>query len=263
MVNPARLTRNSPPAIAHVQAILADGNPIGLGASGHIPGGHRRITLDFAGLRLSVPERVRFRDLLEGFDHVWSEPVAAREAVYTNLAPGPYRFRVVASNPDGVWSSDEAVIGFDVDPLFWQTWWFRLSIVLIIALAVVMFFQLRVLRLTKQMNMRFEERLAERTRIAQELHDTLLQGFLSASMQLHVVNDRLAADSPEKPLVNREDDHLPHATAWRRLRIPAIKCRVVPAQCVSVPRVVLQSACSSVSSASARGAERTSPLQVQ
>src|SRR2546430_4358649 len=98
------------------------------------------------------------------FDHVWSEPVAAREAVYTNLAPGPYRFRVVASNPDGVWSSDEAVIGFDVDPLFWQTWWFRLSIVLIIALAVVMFFQLRVLRLTKQMNMRFEERLAERTR---------------------------------------------------------------------------------------------------
>src|SRR2546429_7122698 len=95
------------------------------------------------------------------------------------------------------------VIGFDVDPLFWQTWWFRLSIVLIIALAVVMFFQLRVLRLTKQMNMRFEERLPERTRIAQELHDTLLQGFLSASMQLHVVNDRLAADSPEKPLVNR------------------------------------------------------------
>ena len=117
MVNPARLTRNSPPAIAHVQAILADGNPIGLGASVHIPGGHRRITLDFAGLTLSVPERVRFRYLLEGFDHVWSEPVAAREAVYTNLAPGPYRFRVVASNPDGVWSSDEAVIGFDVDPL--------------------------------------------------------------------------------------------------------------------------------------------------
>src|SRR5258708_252490 len=66
-----------------------------------------------------------------------------------------------------------------------------------------MFFRLRVLRLTKQMNMRFEERLAERTRIAQGLHDTLLQGFLSASMQLHVADDHLATDSAAKPFVGR------------------------------------------------------------
>ena len=129
VVDPARLTRNSAPAIAHVQAIFADGGPIGLGTPVHIPGGHRRITFGFAGLSLSVPDRVRFRYLLEGFDHGWSEPVATREAVYTNLGPGWYRFRVVASNPDGVWSSNEAAIGFDVDPLRWQTWWFRASCV--------------------------------------------------------------------------------------------------------------------------------------
>jgi len=203
VVNPARLTGSSALTIVHVQAILADGDPIRLGAAVHIPGGHRRITFSFAGLSLSVPDRVRFRYLLEGFDHGWSEPTATREAVYTNLAPGPYRFRVVASNPERVWSSNEAVIGFDVDPLFWQTWWFRLSSVLVIGLAAVMFFQLRVLRLKKQMNMRFEERLVERTRIAQDLHDTLLQGILSASMQLHVANDHLAVDSLAKPLVAR------------------------------------------------------------
>src|SRR5438874_10454402 len=90
MVNPARLTRNSPPAIAHVQAILADGNPIGLGASVHIPGGHRRITLDFAGLSLSVPERVRFRYLLEGFDHVWSEPLPELSETDTHREPGTH-----------------------------------------------------------------------------------------------------------------------------------------------------------------------------
>jgi len=56
-----------------------------------------------------------------------------------------------------------------------------------------------MLQFTKQMNVRFEERLAERARIAQELHDTLLQGFLSASMQLHVADDHLAVDSPAKP----------------------------------------------------------------
>jgi signal transduction histidine kinase len=66
-----------------------------------------------------------------------------------------------------------------------------------------MFFRLRVLRLTKQLNVRFEERLAERTRIAQELHDTLLQGFLSASMQMHVANEHIEVDSPAKPLVGR------------------------------------------------------------
>ena len=53
-----------------------------------------------------------------------------------------------------------------------------------------------------------EERLAERTRIAQELHDTLLQGFLSSSMQVHVAADRLPEDSPSKPILERPATHL-------------------------------------------------------
>jgi len=88
-------------------------------------------------------------------------------------------------------------------PMFWQTWWFLLSVGLGFVLAIMAYFRFRMLRLTRQMNLLFEERLAERTRIAQELHDTLLQGFLSASMQLHVANDHLAADSSAKPLVGR------------------------------------------------------------
>src|SRR5205814_8879175 len=101
------------------------------------------------------------------------------------------------------WNSNESVVPFEIEPSYWQTWWFRISAVVTSALAILLFVRLRLRKLAAQMNIRFEERLAERTRIAQELHDTLLQGFLSASMQLHVVNDRLAADSPEKPLVNR------------------------------------------------------------
>jgi signal transduction histidine kinase len=203
MVDPARLRSNSTPAIAHVQAISADGNPIGLRSAIHIPGGRQRIQFTYAGLSLSVPERVRLRYQLEGFDRGWSEPATAREAVYTNLPPGSYRFRVIASNPDGVWSNSEAAVNFEVDPLFWQTWWFRLSVVLAVALTIMAIYRLRLLGLTRRLNLRFEERLAERTRIAQELHDTLLQGFLSASMQLHVAVSRLPADSPAKPPLNR------------------------------------------------------------
>jgi ligand-binding sensor domain-containing protein/signal transduction histidine kinase len=203
VVDPARLTSSSIPAIAHVQTISADGGAIDLQGPVHIPGGRERITFGYAGLSLSVPERVRFRYRLDGFDHGWSESVATREAVYTNLSPGSYRFRVIASNPDGIWGRNEATVGFDVDPLFWQTWWFRASVVIACAIAVLAIYRFRLHQVTRQLRGRFEERLAERTRIAQELHDTLLQGFLSASMQVHVAVDRLPSDSQVKPTLTR------------------------------------------------------------
>jgi signal transduction histidine kinase/ligand-binding sensor domain-containing protein len=203
VVDPSHVADNSAPAIAHVESISADGSPINTGDLVHVPASPKRITFRYTGLSLAVPERVRFRYFLEGFDRGWSEPVASREAVYTNLGAGAYRFRVTASNSYGVWNTSESTLQFEIDPVFWQTWWFRLTSILMIGLAILMFFRLRVRRLAKHMNMRFEERLAERTRIAQELHDTLLQGFLSASMQLHVANDHLSGDSPAKPLVGR------------------------------------------------------------
>jgi ligand-binding sensor domain-containing protein/signal transduction histidine kinase len=202
-VNPTGTMASSLPAMTHVEGISSDGQRLKMGEEVRVSAPHQRITLSYSGLSLSVPARVRYKYKLDDFDLTWSEPTAAREAVYTNLSPGPYLFHVVASNSNGMWNGAEATLSFEVEPALWQTWWFRLSSVLLIGLIILLFFRLRVLSLTRQMNMRFEERLAERTRIAQELHDTLLQGFLSASMQLHVVNDRLAADSPEKPLVVR------------------------------------------------------------
>ena len=202
-VDPARLRSNSTPALVHVQSIRADGNPIALRDAVQVPGGSKRITFGYAGLSLSVPERVRFRYRLDEFDHGWSEPVASREAGYTNLPAGSYRFRVIASNPDGVWSDNEAVIAFKVDPLYWQTWWFYTSAVLGSLVAGLALYRLRLHQVTRRLNLRFEERLAERTRIAQELHDTLLQGFLSASMHAHVAADLLPPDSKAKPTLTR------------------------------------------------------------
>jgi signal transduction histidine kinase len=87
------------------------------------------------------------------------------------------------------------------EPAFWQTWWFRLSGGLACVFTLWAFYRLRLHQLSRQLNIRFEERLAERMRIAQELHDSLLQGFISASMQLHVAVDRLPADSQAKPML--------------------------------------------------------------
>ncbi|HET7285824.1 MAG TPA: histidine kinase dimerization/phosphoacceptor domain-containing protein, partial [Pyrinomonadaceae bacterium] len=88
-------------------------------------------------------------------------------------------------------------------PPFWRTWWFRLSLVLLGLFALFALYRWRVHRLRTQLTVRFEERLAERTRIAQDLHDTLLQGLVSASMQLHVANNLLPDDAAAKPMVGR------------------------------------------------------------
>ena len=88
-------------------------------------------------------------------------------------------------------------------PPFWRRWWFRIAVALLFAFAFLLFYRWHVRQMQAKLTMQFEARLAERTRIAQDLHDTLLQGLMSASMQLHVANDRLAGDSPAKPLVNR------------------------------------------------------------
>lgn len=198
VVDPERLNRNSAPALIHMQSVTADGNMFDPAGPLRIPSARRRITFSYIGLSLSMPDRIRYRYMLDGFDHGWSQPTAAREAIYTNLGPGPYTFHVMARNPEGVWNTAGAATGFEIEPAFWQAWWFQLSCVLACTAMALGLYRYRLRQLTKQLNVRFEERLAERTRIAQELHDTLLQGFLSASMQLHVAVDRLPQDSQTK-----------------------------------------------------------------
>jgi len=90
-----------------------------------------------------------------------------------------------------------------IEPAFWQTWWFRVACLAGCCLTILAIYRLRIHQLTKRLNVGFQERLAERTRIAQELHDTLLQGVLSASLQLDVAEDQLPEDSPAKPLLKR------------------------------------------------------------
>lgn len=88
-------------------------------------------------------------------------------------------------------------------PPFWQSWWFRSLAVVACVFLLIAYFRSRMHRLTNEMNVRFEERLAERTRIAQELHDSLLQGFVGVSMQIAVAVEQLPADSPAKPQLKR------------------------------------------------------------
>ena len=129
----SRVAAGIVPALVQVEDVSADGSPVAQAGPITIPPRRDRITFGFAGLSLSVPDRVRFRYRLDGFDHDWSEPVAERQAVFTNLGPGTYRFRVVASNSDGVWNSAEAVLPFTIAPAWWQMGSFWAAIGLLVA----------------------------------------------------------------------------------------------------------------------------------
>jgi signal transduction histidine kinase len=124
-----------------------------------------------------APEKIRFRYILEGQDPEWKEVVNYRRAHYSNLPHGRYRFRVQASNNSGVWNEKGAVLQFAIAPAYYETRWFQA----LCAAAIVGLFwtahRLHVRHVVRQLNLTVEARVDERTRIARELHDTLLQGF--------------------------------------------------------------------------------------
>jgi ligand-binding sensor domain-containing protein len=197
VVHPNRANHELLPAAARVESVLVDGNPIALQRPVRIPPSQRRLLIDYSALSLVGSDRLRFRYRLDGFDHAWSEPVVSRQAIYTNLGPGSYQFRVAASNSDGAWNGSEATLPFRIEPAFWQVWWFQLSCVLCLAGFTWLLYRLRLHHLGRQFDMRVEERTAERTRIARELHDSLLQGFQGLLLYLQAAQHMLPAHPDE------------------------------------------------------------------
>lgn len=195
MADPLALRQAPPPTLVQLQQILADDQPLALDDTVNVPSGHLRATIRFAGLNLAAPDRVRFRYRLSGFDRNWSEPTPVREAVYTNLTPGPYRFEVQASTMDGEWTGPSTTVGLDVEPALWQTLWFRSLAAVALCAAVFTLYRLRLRAIQHAWTLRFEERIEERSRIARELHDTLLQSFHGLILRFQAVRDML----PEQP----------------------------------------------------------------
>ncbi|MFL6284293.1 MAG: two-component regulator propeller domain-containing protein [Pyrinomonadaceae bacterium] len=195
MIDPRGVARNERPPPVAIEQALFDGEPAASDASGaraELPPGTSRFDFHYAGLSFVAPEKVRYRYKLEGFDKDWVEGGDRRAAYYTSLAAGDYRFLVIASNNDGVWSTTPAVFAFTLRPHFYRTYWFY---TLCVAGLALLAWQLYALRL-RQMRARFAAVLQERNRIARELHDNLAQEILGVSVQLEIVT-RLLNSSPE------------------------------------------------------------------
>ena len=162
IVDPKRIRCNTlaPPVL--IEQASVDGAAIDASRPAHVAPGKGELEVRYTAPSLTMPERVRFRYKLEGFDHEWVAAETRRAAYYTNLPPGTYSFHVMACNNDGVWNNEGAAFTFTLEPQFYQTGWFRLVALGLLGVVITCLVRARVHGL-KRANRRLEQRISERT----------------------------------------------------------------------------------------------------
>ena len=189
MIDPGRSYKNLAQPPVHIEGLVADGQSYSPSSAITLPPLTRDLQIDYAALSFVMPQRMGFRYILEGRDKDWENPGLRRQAFYSDLRPGSYRFRVIASNNDGVWNQTGATLDFKVAAAWYQMIWFRALCFVAALLLLWAIYRLRVRRVAAAMKARFDERLAERTRIARDLHDTFLQTIQGSKL---VADDALS-----------------------------------------------------------------------
>jgi signal transduction histidine kinase/ligand-binding sensor domain-containing protein len=191
VADPQHLPFNRLPPPIHIEKITADRKGFDPSENLRLPPLVRDLEIDYTALSLVAPERNLFRYKLEGFDSDWQEVGNRRQAFYTNLPPRSYRFRVIACNNSGVWNETGANLEFSILPAYYQTTWFRVLCGAVFLLVLWALYQLRLQQLRHQFTIGMEARVNERTRVARELHDTLLQSFQGAVFQFQAARKLL------------------------------------------------------------------------
>jgi len=193
VIDPDRLPHNTRPPPVQIEGIVADRREFPPGAGLRLPPLTRDLQINYTALSLVVPQKVRFRYRLEGHDTDWQDAATRRQAFYNDLPPGDYRFHVIACNNDGLWNEAGASLSFTIAPAWYQAKLFRAACLIFGILALGALYRLRVHQIEAAAATRFNERLAERTRVARDIHDTLLQTIQGSKM---VADDALehAAD---------------------------------------------------------------------
>ena len=215
-IDPARIRRNRLAPPVSILSLAADGETRRLTKDAlRLPPGTRNLQIAYTALSLSIPERVRFRYKLHGYDTGWQDAGTRRTAFYNDPGPGRYTFRVIAANNDGVWNEVGAALPLVIAPRYYQTTWFVVLCGLLGAGLLWIAYLLRLRHLSAQIRARLHERHRERERIARELHDTLLQSVQGLILRFHAVSQSLGREAPGhaamEHVLQRADDVLAEA----------------------------------------------------
>ena len=194
-VDPKHWLRNSVPPPVQIQTLIADGRTYVSHSRIKLPPLTRKVQIDFTALSFVAPQRVSFRYRLEGWDTDWQDPGSQRQSFYTNLHPGRYRFSVIAANDDGLWNRTGDSLGFELEPAYYQTWWFKVLCAAVALMLLQGVFVYRLRRAKLNIQQRLAARLSERERIARDLHDTLLQSVQGLMLEFRAGANAIPSDS--------------------------------------------------------------------
>ncbi|MGE5192104.1 MAG: two-component regulator propeller domain-containing protein, partial [Deltaproteobacteria bacterium] len=218
IIDPEHIRRVLPPPAVVVEEVQINGQDVNPARIAQLPSGQANLYFRYTALSYASPTRITFRHRLEGFDRDWVDAGSRREAFYTNLPPGKYSFRVSAANRDGPWNETGQPVAFAIEPRFYQTRWFIPAVVAGVALAGWIASRLRILQVKARMN----AVLAERSRIARELHDTLIQGFSGVTMQMQGLAARLR-HSPERKMLEEIVQDAGHCLSEARRSVGGLR----------------------------------------
>src|SRR5260370_26494102 len=229
VVDPSHLPENRLPPPVKIEGITADHTAFPAGSNVKLPALTRDLQIDYTAFSFVAPEKVRFRYKLEGFDPDWKDVGVRRQALYTNLPPGPYQFHVMACNNDGVWNTSGASFGFQILPAYSLTLWFRAGCIAAIAFLLWWLYRLRVRQVAARLRVRYATRLGERARISRELHDNLLQNITGFALQLEGLGKTVtapeSAKDPLRDLRRQAEQWMPEAreAVWDLRSAPALE----------------------------------------
>jgi ligand-binding sensor domain-containing protein/signal transduction histidine kinase len=161
-------------------------------------------SIEFSALSYTNTAGNRYRYKLDGLDQNWHEADSGeRQASYTTLPSGKYTFRVEGSLSGGPWGEPGTALNVTVLPAWWNSWWFRFFYIMLAALMLTAAYRFRLRQIDRQHNVRLEERIAERNRIARELHDTLLQGFQGLMLRFQAVMEDIPEEEANRAKMER------------------------------------------------------------
>ena len=222
-VDPLNFYTNPLRPSVFVESITADRKRYPLHDNLQLPALSRDIEIDYSALSFRIPERVRFRYRLDGWDNDWQDASTRRQAFYTNLHPGSYRFHVIACNSDGLWNETGATLDFSITPRYYQTTWFKILCGLALILFSWSLYLVRLRQATARIQERLGARLEERERIARELHDTLLQGVQGLMLRFQGIMKTLPAGHPCHKMMNEALDRADELLLQARQEVKDIR----------------------------------------
>lgn len=220
--DPRKAVANGAALPVHIEGLTADRKAYALADDLSLPALTRDVQLDYTAIGLAVPQHVRFRYRLDGHDQDWVEAGQRRQAFYTDLPPGTYSFHVAANNGDNAWK-EAPPLNFTIRPAFYQTSGFMLAVIAAAALIIWLVFALRMAHVKTQLRTIFEERHAERERIARELHDTLLQAVQGLMLRFQSAMERIPPSEPAREFMEKALDHADEVIIEGRDRVTRLR----------------------------------------